>query len=473
MTRTNTRLIHFGARLLQRLARFARNRDGNIGPLMALLIVPMIGAMGMATEASNWYFTNRSLQNAADSAALAAANNADTTNHTSGSNVFTGYKWAATGVAIGYGFIPAGFTGGTADTTVDAVKLTTGCPGGAASCYKATINRTLPIYLTGLTGFRGNSTTASGARGELISAAAIAGPKNVSTPDCILTLATSGDGLHTSGAPKADLTGCTVQTNSDATCNGSDLHADAVVSVGTDNGCGVPPNQYSGGTALPDPYISKAGNIPADTCGGAKVNYPQESGTLPSTNTPNGTTNWSGPVALCGDVKLTGNVTVSSDTVLVIYNGYLDLNGFTLQTATGAGLTVIFAGTNSVGSSPALVPGHVFEGNGTLDIAAPTSGTWKGVALYQAPTLTSNVSFTASGNNPTLLLTGIVYMPHSDVLLKGAINHATNGASCFVWVLNTLDVRGTGSIFQHTQAECAQAGVTQIYSQVTRMALLQ
>lgn len=471
MTPTNRPSPTLAARLLGALARFLGDRRGNIGPLIAILIVPIIGCMSIATEASNWFFTYRSLQNTADSAVLAAANNADTANHTSGSNTLKGYQWAATGVAIQYGFIPSGFTGGSADTTVSVLNGQT-CPGGGSTCYKATVSRKLPIYLTAIVGFSGNTTTASGSRAELVLASAIAGPKNVSTPDCILTLATSGDGLHTSGAPNADLSGCTVQTNSNATCNGHNLNADAVISVGTDNGCGNV--QVSGGTALADPYSSLASNIPADACGGAVANYPQESGTLPSSNKPGTATSWSGTVAVCGDVQLAGNVTVSNNTTLVIYNGYLDLNGHTLQTASGAGITVVFAGTNTVGSGKtAITPGHVFEGSGTLDIAAPTTGTWKGVTLYQAPTLTSNVSFTASGNNPTLLFTGVVYMPNSDVLLKGAIDHATNGALCFVWVLNTLDVRGTGSIFQHTQAQCSQAGVTQIYSPVTRMVLLQ
>jgi hypothetical protein len=371
------------------------------------------------------------------------------------------------GVAIQYGFIPTGFTGGSADTTVTVLNGQT-CPGGGSTCYKATVSRKLPIYLTAIVGFGGNTTTASGARAELVSASAISGPKNVSAPDCILTLATSGDGLHTSGAPNADLSGCQVQTNSNASCSGHNLNADAVISAGTDSGCGNV--QVSGAAVLPDPYSSLASNIPADACGGAAANYPQESGTLPAGNKPGATTNWSGTVPICGDVQLAGDVTVSNDTVLVIYNGYLDLNGHTLQTASGTGLTVIFAGTNTVGS---ITPGHVFTGSGTLDIADPTTGTWKGITLYQAPSLTSNVSVTASGNNPTLLLTGVVYMPHADVLLKGAIDHATNGSLCFVWVLNTLDVRGTGSIFQHTQAQCSQAGVTQVYSLVTRMVLLQ
>jgi hypothetical protein len=50
----------------------------------------------------------------------------------------------------------------------------------------------------------------------------------------------------------------------------------------------------------------------------------------------------------------------------------------------------------------------VLTGNGTLDIAAPTSGAWSGIAVYQDPALTTNVNISYAGNNPTWNITGLI-----------------------------------------------------------------
>jgi len=47
--------------------------------MMGLLIVPLVGALGIGFEVSNWYMTGRNMQNAADAAALAAATNGQPT----------------------------------------------------------------------------------------------------------------------------------------------------------------------------------------------------------------------------------------------------------------------------------------------------------------------------------------------------------------------------------------------------------
>src|SRR5580693_7920604 len=96
--------------------------------------------------------------------------------------------------------------------------------------------------------------------------------------------------------------------------------------------------------------IRLASNIPANTCS----SYPQEptkknSPALPATNLWSGTQALMGNVQICGDLQLTGNVVVNapSNAVLIIENGQLDTNGYSITTASGSGLTVVFSGTNS------------------------------------------------------------------------------------------------------------------------------
>jgi len=153
-------------------------------------------------------------------------------------------------------------------------------------------------------------------------------------------------------------------------------------------------------------------------------------------------------------LQLTGNVTIDapSNAVLVIENGQLDTNGYVISTTSGSGLTVVFSGSNSGGYT------HAPTGGGTLNFAAPTSGSWSGVALYQDPSLTNGVDITAAGNTPAWAISGIVYFPNASVTLSGAVNKAAYGKSCFVMVAGDLTVNGTGMITPH--GECIPAGVS-------------
>jgi hypothetical protein len=92
-----------------------------------------------------------------------------------------------------------------------------------------------------------------------------------------------------------------------------------------------------------------------------------------------------------------------------------------------------------------------------LDISAPTTGAWKGVAIYQDPSLTSGIDVSAAGNSPTWDITGLVYLPHASVTFSGAVNKASNGQSCFALVVDNVTINGTGSILANGQ--CAAAGL--------------
>jgi len=244
-------------------------------------------------------------------------------------------------------------------------------------------------------------------------------------------------------------------SDSQADCNGSSLNADAGMAAGTNNGCGI--KQYSNVPVVTDPYANLAAKIPKNTCG----SYPQEPGKhgapLPTSNLWTGSKFLSGSAQICGDMQLTGNVTIQttdqSGAVLVIENGQLDLNGYTLSTSNGSALTIIFSGDNGGAYT------HAPTGNGTLDVQAPTSGSWSGVALYQDPSLQNGVNVSYAGNNPTWDLTGLVYMPHSSTTFSGAINKSSNGAACFVMITGSVLINGTGSIYATSPAGCKDAGL--------------
>ncbi|MGZ2410957.1 Flp pilus assembly protein TadG [Sphingomonas sp. F9_3S_D5_B_2] len=440
-----TRLINQGrlGNLLQMVRqamagapRLRSDTAGNVLVIFGVAMPLMFAGLGLAVEGANWYQTKRALQNAADEAVVAAAtNNADN------------YQNEARAVAAKYGF-----TNGVGNVTVTAAKNVT-CPTGAATCYSVTITRKVPLLFTPIAGFAGN-TNISGRAAELISARAVASFQTSPRSYCMLALASSAPNssaveFTTNGAPKADLHGCNVMSNASMKCNGSDLNAGFGDAVGTSIGCGK--SQTPNSPPVTDPYASLASNIPGNSCTSyshepSKKNDPA----LPAANQITGTLAL-GTKTYCGDVQLTGNVTLTGTNVIVIRNGKLDTNGFSITTATNAAATIIFSGTND-GST--IGP----AGGGSINISSPTSGTWSGVALYTDPTLTTGVTLSAAGNTPSWNISGLAYFPHSSVTFSGAVGKSTSGKTCFVIVVDNITINGTGSIIN--QSECAQQGLT-------------
>ncbi|MHB8530109.1 MAG: pilus assembly protein TadG-related protein [Caulobacteraceae bacterium] len=441
-------------RLRNLLGPLARGRGGSVAPMLALMLVPLIGCMGLAAELSSWFMMNRAMQNAADSAVVAAATNADGSLEP-GSLTTDVYQGEAYAVASNYGF-----TNGANNVTVTATN-TAACPDGSGNtCYQVTISRTVPLYLVGVVGFRGNATL-NGAAAQTLAASSIARPNVTGTAYCLLALGSIG--FTVNGGPKSDMAGCDVASNGQATCNGHNLNADAGYAVGTDT-CGNA--QHSGISPIPDPYSSLKNKIPANPCSppGSSSAYPQEPSS--SINHLSGTPTWSGTsTTLCGDVQMTGDVTLASGSVLTIENGQLDTNGHTFN---GNGATVIFTGPTVSGLSPT----HFVTGGGTLNLTAPTSGAWSGVALYQDPNLPSGsgVDISSAGNSPTWNVVGLVYAPNASVTISGAVGKNSSGA-CLALVVYTITINGTGYILDHNG--CAAHGLTLPGTAAKRVALVQ
>src|SRR4029079_8449106 len=312
-----------------------------------------------------------------------------------------------------------------------------------------------------------------GAREKRLSSVAVAKPATQPEDLCMVALAGSGvaQGIRTNGAPVANMNGCNVMSNTAAQCNGSNVGAGFGLAHGTSSGCGVTP--VPNVPVVADPYISRASNIPPvnpSKCPAGTSGYPQESKhgnsySVAATNQLSGALNLSnGNNFRCGDQMLTADTIINTPlgstdpAVLIIENGQLDLNGHTLRTSTGSAVTLVFSGTN--GSYSHGPSDNTNGSGGVLDIAAPISGPWAGVAIYQDPTLTTGVDVSAAGNSPTWNITGLVYMPHATVQLKGAIDKATAGKSCLVLIADNFELSGNAGIAKTDIGHCGEAGLT-------------
>jgi Flp pilus assembly protein TadG len=426
-------------RLTTHASRLRKDQRGNIAVMMGLLLPILVGALGLGFEVTDWYMQTRKMQNAADSAALAAADNNSPS-----------YAVEAAAVAAQYGFVS-----GANNVTVTATN-TAPCPSGGSDCYKVTITSKLPLYLSQVVGYAGD-----GNRQKNLASAAVAKHMLKQQPICLLALNTFAQALTGNGSPNTNFQGCTVMSNADTVCNGSNLYADFGLAAHNSVGCGA--IQFSDVPPVSDPYSVLAANLPP------KINCPPSgfpTTTWSTSGPPAGTQSSSGGVnyvQVCGNLQLGANIGTSSTpwnpstpTVLVIENGNLNLDNLALHSKN---VTVVFsAGTNGKSGIPTDANNHT---QGLLDVQAPVSGPWSAVALYEDPRVAppNPTSLSYFGNKPAWEISGLTYFPLLDVTLSGVVNKSSNGAQCMVMVASTITVNGTGSFYPQSPAGCAAAGL--------------
>src|SRR5215472_6690856 len=123
------------------LCRLCKDERGNVFVAMALALPMFIGVLGLGAEVAYWRVLHRSMQDAADSAAIAAATNNGTT-----------YASEAQSVASRYGF-----ANGVNQIAI-AVSNPATAPGCAAGCYVVTISKKVPLSLSQVIGYNGDTT---------------------------------------------------------------------------------------------------------------------------------------------------------------------------------------------------------------------------------------------------------------------------------------------------------------------------
>jgi hypothetical protein len=384
------------------------------------------------------------------------------------------YDVEARAVAAQYGFI-----NGVNNITI-AVTNNAACPSGATNCYSVSISGFTPLLLSQIVGFQGNGNV-NGILQKQLNAVAVAQPSQQNQPLCLLALASSktNPALNTNGAPTANMNGCDSMSNTGANCSGHNLGLDISFAAGSNSGCG---NKQVHNDPIQDPYLSQvSANIkalPADPCNNI---YPQETKqgnhySIDASKQPLNLANLvvgntlnlgAGNNFVCGDQLLTGDVTVNTpaglSSVLIIENGQLDTNAHVFKTSPVSFLTIVFTGSDCCGYIHAPTDNTNGPG-GVLDITAPdqnSTSPWKGMAIVQDPNLKTGLDVSAAGNSPTWHITGLIYMPHASITLKGAIDKSTSGAQCVVMIADNFQISGTGGIAKTDTGNCAAAGVNQ------------
>ncbi len=368
--------------------RQLEDEDGQVVILFAFLIAVLLGFVALASDAGLMFRTKTQAQAAADSAAIAAAQQLK----------FGGITSAAQQDAALNGFA-SGKDGVTVQ--VDSPPVT-GAAVGQTHYVEVIVTKKQPTFFMRALGVDSLTVSARAVATALPSANCfislastgvgfdIVGTANIQSPDCkFYADSTSSDGIKIAG-------NSTVNSAGENVVGGYALDGNPSVTV-TPQGNALP---------IPDPlaYLQ-----PPNYSGCQSAN---KSSTL-SPGCYNG-------------LSITGG-TVSLSPGVYVINGPLKLTG--QGSLTGTGVTIYLTSKGSVSVA----------GKATMDLTAPTSGTYNGVLFYQDTSNSSTAKF-AGGSGSTL--TGILYFPDALVELVGG----TTSSSAVSVIASSMKFAGNDSM---------------------------
>lgn len=400
-----------------------RCERGQAVVLVALLMSTMLLFSGLAVDTGQLMVSRRSMQDAADAGALGGA----VTLYQSGTPTQAKTNAATDTTAMGY-------TDGVGGAAV-AVNSppTQGSFSGNASYVEVIVTQTVRTFFL---------------PSQSVTVRAVAGSTPGGSGPAILA-------LNKTASPAID-----TQGNGNISTTGGDIYADSSGSPAMSNGgngrisAGSPYNIKMVGT------YSSGGFSPTPQTGKPVLADPFSGFTKPTC--PVGTSNCTtGFQSCCGttinpgvysSITLSGNsnVTMNAGTY-IIEGGGVTLSGNGDLSGTGV---FIFITTTTYPSAGTTCQGLSLTGNGNLTVTAPTSGTYKGMVIYQDASCSATMDLSGNGNGTAT--TGTIYAPTAQVSLHGNGNLTLNSEL----IADTIDLGGNGDLTVNYNA--SQNAQTQI-----------
>jgi Flp pilus assembly protein TadG len=429
--------------LNRRIVALGKGESGQTAVILVLSFTVLAGCLGLAIDTGLFFVAKRNMQIAADAAAVAGAldykyNATVSTAQSSGQTAAT-----ANGVTNG--------TGGAAVTI--NVPPVNGPYAGTTGFVEAIVSEPVSVSFFRMLKF-GTVT---------VTARAVAGSGNVA--GCLWALAKSGTDVSVTGSGSFTASNCTIyddsSSNNALTLTGSgSISAKNIAIVGnyTDTGSGsIHPNPPTTGIA---PAADPLANVPTPTV---------SSGTCSSncTQSFSGSSNNSIGPGTYNSISNTGSGTLTLTPGNYIINGPLSNTGsgnlvlgagnYTITgnfTTTGSGALTLGAGNYAVGGNLSLTGSGALTGigvtfytkgastvtgSGSMDLEAPTSGTYNGVMFFQDRSDTQTMSLTGSGG---ATFKGIVYAPAAPVTVTGSGSWSIDAD----FIADSISLTGSGSI---------------------------
>jgi hypothetical protein len=402
-----------------------------------LSITVLFGALGLAVDLGFSYSVKQRLQTAADAAAGAAAKYALDNSDSCGTGgtitcpatlICSKIQTPGNSLQAGCDY---GLTGAPSGMTLSLTENTGGLTGNSAKVWiQATATISSPIFFVS-----SKSTTAT------IKAQATAGITAFAGAGCIYVLdKTASPALYASGNTTVSASDCGIYVASSA-ANAIDVEGSSTVNA-TGGGevvieCGA--CYYTSGTSTAY-YVSGGSHVPPAV---GATNDPLATLQGPSwtasgcTQNPNYTSGGSTysltSGVYCGGITIGGNNTVNLGSGTYILDG----GGFTVTNSAkvnGTGVTIYIT---SDASHPAA--GLNLIGNATVNLTAPTSGTYQGIVFFQDKAVTSAATI---GNSANGTITGTYYLPSAAFSLTGDVGGTTTAA----FIVDTLTVNGSSTL---------------------------
>jgi Flp pilus assembly protein TadG len=411
------------------VGRFWRDESGGYLVVAGLVMPAMVGVIGLATEGGAWYLKHRTMQNAADSAAISAA----TAYYTQGNA--TGLDVQAQAVTAAYGLV-----NGTNNVTV-----TTNQP--PATGPNVAVKKAVEVIISQPQNRLFSALWGSGTVGIQARAVAV----GMGGKGCVVSLDKTDSGATTTiGSATVNLNSCSLYDNSSSPSalsvgGSSTISAESVNVVGgISGGSGISTTDgtYTGQSPIDDPYASTP-NPSFSGC--AQTNYSDNSKNPVTLN----------PGVYCGGMKLNANANVTLNPgTYYLDGGSLDVAGG--ATMTGTGVTLVF--TSSSGSNYATAN---VNGGATLNLSAPTTGTYAGIVIYGDRGMPAGTSLKFNGG-ASEVFQGAVYVPEGNVQFAGGA--ASNG--CLQLIAYQVNLTGNSNF----AVNCTGSGTKPIGSALATLA---
>jgi hypothetical protein len=414
-------------------SRLLKDRRGNVLAIACAAMPMVIGCAGLATDTIQWTLWKRQLQRAADSAAIAgvydrqAANGATTTVSSTVTHDLTlnDHTW----MTLKTGYPQVSYPADSGVMT-NQVKVT------------LAVQQSLPfssLFMSAAPTIIANSTAAT------VPSAGDA---------CVQALETNGAnwGIRNNGSAGIYMPDCVMYSNSPATntalAGGSSaVTAQAVAGVGgiqASNNWNVQAYRpYS--PVLADPFANVTPDPSDMHCTASALN----DNTDMTSALASGTNCWS-------------SLLVNSNRTLTIpssYSGPIYINGGDANIRGNiacASCTIVLTNTDT---SPTATIGS-FQSNAGADInlTAPTSGPYTGIAVYQdRRAVDSGTTDKINGNNASIV-TGALYFPKQQLDYNGT---GTTDAQCTMFVARRVQFTGNNTTTNKFKSlsQCGSAGL--------------
>ncbi|HEY2032643.1 MAG TPA: hypothetical protein VGH02_03025 [Rhizomicrobium sp.] len=393
--------------MLRKITGFLADRSANVALIFAITLPAVVGFCGLGGETALWYFKQRDLQGAVD---VAAYNGAIALR---GGATQSAITTQASTDATRSGWDSAG-------TLVVHTPPTSGTH-QISRAVEVILTESEPRYFTAL----------FNSRPVVIRTRAVAVYNDLGYA-CLLA-------LNKSASAAVKFWG-----NSSSTFTDCNVYSDSISPTGFQQGGS---SQASMPCALSAGGFSVSSGLTVTSCSAPVSNaaeVPDPYASLAAPPIPNNCTNGNSSSLsagkYCNGLSLNGTTTLAPG-VYVISGGTLKINA----NANISGSGVTFYLTNGATVS--------MNGNSTVNLSAPTSGTYSGILFYGDRTQANN-SNTINGNASSSM-TGAVYFPSQAVSVLGNFSGA-NG--CMQVVADTISYSGNA----HFSTNCSAYGLPSV-----------